>query len=165
MALHGGQADDLVSLRVWRASPGEARQVAALLAAFRDHMGGHWPADAAFLASVEKLIVRDDAEYLLAATGDGEPAQGVAQVRYRWGIWWDAEDCWLEDLYVAESGRGAGLGRALMEAVIERAAARGCRRVELDVNSENPVAMALYRSLGFETSKTGGQDLLMRRRL
>lgn len=151
-------------MRVWRATPEEAPRVAALLAAFRDHMQYDGPSDDAFLASVERLIARDDTEYLLAAAGDGE-AQGVAQVRYRWGIWWDAEDCWLEDLYVAEAGRGAGLGRALTEAVIERATARGCRRVELDVNTENPVALALYRSLGFETGKTGGQDLLMRRRL
>jgi ribosomal protein S18 acetylase RimI-like enzyme len=161
MALHGGQADDLVTPRVWRASPGEARQVAALLAAFRDHMGYAEPGDDAMLASVERLIGRDDAEYLLA----GDPAQGVAQVRYRWGLWWDAEDCWLEDLYVASEARGSGLGRALTEAVIERARARGCRRVELDVNTENPAALALYRSLGFETGKTGGQDLLMRKRL
>ena len=153
-----------MSARVWRAAPSEAPQVAALLAAFRDHMGYDGPDDAAFLASVERLIARDDAEYLLAAAGDGEP-QGVAQVRYRWGIWWDAEDCWLEDLYVAAEARGSGLGRALTEAVIDRARERGCRRVELDVNTENPAAMRLYRSLGFETGKTGGQDLLMRKRL
>jgi len=152
-------------VRVWRATPEEAREVAALLAAFRDHLRYDGPADEAVLASVERLIARDDSEYLLAAAGDDEPAQGVVQVRYRWGVWWDAEDCWLEDLYVSEAARGAGLGRALTEAVIERASARGCRRVELDVNTENPAALALYRSMGFETGKTGGQDLLMRRRL
>jgi ribosomal protein S18 acetylase RimI-like enzyme len=151
-------------VRVWRATPDEALRVAALLAAFRDHLGYDGPGDGAILASVERLIVRDDTAYLLAAVGDDD-AQGVAQVRYRWGIWWDADDCWLEDLYVAEAARGAGVGRALAEAVIERAVARGCRRVELDVNTENPAAMALYRSLGFETGKTGGQDLLMRRRV
>jgi ribosomal protein S18 acetylase RimI-like enzyme len=148
-------------VRVWRAAPEEAPAVAALLAAFRDHMGYDGPDDAAMLASVQRLIGRDDAEYLLA--GDGP--QAVAQVRYRWGVWWDAEDCWLEDLYVSEAARGSGLGRALTEAVIERARTRGCRRVELDVNTENPAALALYRSLGFETGKTGGQDLLMRLRL
>jgi ribosomal protein S18 acetylase RimI-like enzyme len=152
-------------VRVWRATPEEAPAVAALLAQFRDHMQYDGPGDDAFLASVERLIVRDDTEYLLAAAAAGDPPQGVAQVRYRWGIWWDAEDCWLEDLYVSAAARGSGLGRALTEAVIDRAAARGCRRVELDVNSENPAAMALYRSLGFETGKTGGEDLLMRRRL
>ncbi len=152
-------------MRVWRATPAEAPAVAALLSQFRDHMQYEGPGDDAFLASVERLIVRDDTEYLLAAAADGDPPQGVAQVRYRWGIWWDAEDRWLEDLYVSAAARGSGLGRALTEAVIDRAAARGCRRVELDVNSENPAAMALYRSLGFETGKTGGEDLLMRRRL
>jgi ribosomal protein S18 acetylase RimI-like enzyme len=150
-------------VRVWRAAPEEAPAVAALLAGFRDHLGYDGPDDASILASVERIIVRDDAEYLLA-TADDRP-QGVAQVRYRWGVWWDAEDCWLEDLYVDAEARGTGLGRALVEAVLDRARRRGCRRVELDVNSENPAAFALYRSLGFETGKTGGRDLLMRRRL
>ena len=138
--------------------------MAALLAGFRDHMGGDRPSDEALLAGVERLIGRDDSEYLLAARGDGAP-DGVAQVRYRWGVWWDAEDCWLEDLFVRAEARGAGVGRALTQAVLARAAERGCRRVELDVNTENPAARALYESLGFETGKTGGQDLLMRRRL
>jgi len=151
-------------VRVWRAAPEDAPAVAALLAAFRDHLGYDRPGDPSLEASVERIIARDDAEYLLAAAGDG-PAAGVAQVRYRWSVWWDAEDCWLEDLYVRGEARGSGLGRALTEAVLDRAAARGCRRVELDVNTENPAALALYRSLGFETGTTGGQDLLMRRRL
>jgi ribosomal protein S18 acetylase RimI-like enzyme len=149
-------------VRVWRAAPEEAPAVAALLAAFRDHLGYDFPSDDSLLASVERIIVRDDAEYLLA--GDDEPV-AVAQVRYRWSVWWDAEDCWLEDLYVRPEARGSGLGRALTETVIERARERRCRRVELDVNSENPAAMALYRSLGFYTGKTGGQDIFMRRRL
>jgi ribosomal protein S18 acetylase RimI-like enzyme len=150
-------------VRVWRAAPDEAQAVAALLGGFRDHLGYTAPGDASLLASVERIIARDDAEYLLAADGD-EP-QGVVQVRYRWSVWWEAEDCWLEDLYVRDDARGKGLGRALTEAVLERARRRGCRRVELDVNSENPPALALYRSLGFDTGKTGGQDILMRRRL
>jgi ribosomal protein S18 acetylase RimI-like enzyme len=149
-------------VRVWRAAPDEAPAVAALLAAFRDHLGYDFPPDDSLLASVERIIGRDDAEYLLA--GEDEPV-AVAQVRYRWSVWWDAEDCWLEDLYVSPEARGSGLGRALTETVIERARERGCRRVELDVNSENPAAQGLYRSLGFDTGKTGGQDIFMRRRL
>jgi ribosomal protein S18 acetylase RimI-like enzyme len=149
-------------VRVWRAAPDEAPAVAALLAAFRDHLGYDRPTDASMLASVERIIGRDDAEYLLA--GDDEPV-AVAQVRYRWSVWWEAEDCWLEDLYVAPEARREGVGRTLVEAVAARARERGCRRVELDVNSENPAAMALYRSLGFDTGKTGGQDIFMRKRL
>ena len=149
-------------MRVWRAAPDEAPAVASLLAGFRDHLGYDFPSDDSLLASVERIIGRNDAEYLLA--GDEEPL-AVAQVRYRWSVWWDAEDCWIEDLFVREDARGSGLGRALMDAALERAKVRGCRRVELDVNSENTAALALYRSLGFQTGKMGGQDLLMRRRL
>jgi ribosomal protein S18 acetylase RimI-like enzyme len=139
--------------------------VAALLVGFRDHMGRDWPDAATFQANVERLIVRDDVEYLLGAA-DGGPPQGVAQVRFRFGVWWDVEDCWLEDLFVASSARGSGLGRALAQAVLDRAAARGCRRVELDVSEGNLPALRLYESLGFASgTDAAGRDLLMRRRL
>jgi ribosomal protein S18 acetylase RimI-like enzyme len=154
-------------MRTWRASREEAGDVARLLIAFRDHMGrgGDEPPDASIRSSVERLLEHGEAEYLLGAADDDGPPAGVAQLRFRWGIWWAAEDCWLEDLFVEAGARGSGLGRALVEATLERARERGCRRVELDVNTENAPALGLYRSLGFETGKTGGQDLLMRRRL
>ena len=55
----------------------------------------------------------------------------------------------MEDVYVDDSARGAGLGRALMEFATERALQRGCRRMELDTHEENEAALALYRSFGF----------------
>jgi GNAT superfamily N-acetyltransferase len=148
-------------MRVWRAGPDEAGEAARLLAAFRDWWGRDWPDDDSYRTSVERLIGRDDTEYLLAAADDGRPV-GVAQLRYRWSVWWEAEDCWLEDLYVEDSARGIGLGRALVQAALDRARERGCRRVELDVNTGNATARALYESLGFATGKGGGEDLLMR---
>ena len=61
----------------------------------------------------------------------------MCQIRFRWSVWKTAEDCWLEDLYVREAARRGGLGRALVEAAVARAQARGCRRIELDVNEDN----------------------------
>jgi ribosomal protein S18 acetylase RimI-like enzyme len=147
-------------VRIWRAGPEDAPRVAELLAAFRRHMGRDWPDDAAFLATVERLLADDRTEYLLGAVGDGT-AQGVTQLRFRWTIWWDAEDCWLEDLYVLDEARGAGLGRALVEAALALAEERGCRRLDLDVEPENGPARALYQSLGFRD----GPQILMRRRI
>jgi len=123
----------------------DAEVVARLLCDFRDHEGRHWPPDDAMLAGVQRLIGRDDVDYLLG----GDPPMGVIQLRYRYGVWWDAEDCCVEDVFVREGARGTGLGRALVSFAIDRARERGCRRLELDTAEENAPALALYRSLGF----------------
>jgi ribosomal protein S18 acetylase RimI-like enzyme len=152
--------------RVWSAGAAEAADVTRLLTAFRDWWGRDWPDDASFARSVERLMGDPGTEFLLAAAAeDAEPA-GVCQVRYRWSAWWEAEDAFLEDLYVLDSARGHGLGRALTEAAAARAAERGCRRIELDVSEANEPAMALYTALGFESGKlASGRDVLMRRAL
>lgn len=145
------------------ATPDDAADVARLMVAFRDWQGRDEPGDAAFEAGVRRLLADPNAEFLLA----GDPPRGVCQLRYRYGLWHDADDCCLEDLFVDESARGSGLGRALVEAAFERARARGCRRVELDANEANAPAIALYESLGFESRSDppGGRNLFMRRRL
>jgi len=150
--------------RVWVAEPHEAEIVAGLLVAFRDHLGVDWPSDNAFHAGVERLIETRDAVYVLGAPDDDSPPLGVAQVRFRYGLWWAAEDALLEDLFVAEAARGSGVGRAIIERVVELARERGCRRVELDVNDNNDAALALYRSLGFgnRDDRYGGDNLFMR---
>jgi GNAT superfamily N-acetyltransferase len=55
----------------------------------------------------------------------------------------------LVKMAVSESARGRGVGRALGEAVIEKARALGAPRVELLSNTVLGPAIALYRSLGF----------------
>jgi GNAT superfamily N-acetyltransferase len=51
-------------------------------------------------------------------------------------------------LVVDASARGQGLGRRIMEALVERFRARGCRRWALNVKRDNVAAVALYTSLG-----------------
>jgi len=138
------------------AGPGDIEVVARLLTEFRDHEGRDWPPEEAIRAGVERLMPRDDTEYLLG----GDPPAGVVQLRYRWGVWWDAEDCNVEDVFVREEARGTGLGRALVSAAIDRARERGCRRMELDTGADNAPAQGLYRSLGFQDN-----GLFMRRRI
>ena len=134
--------------RAWLAAPDEAAEVARLLVGFRDWYGRSEPPDSTFLEGVERLIVRPDTEYLLAAAGDRAPG-GVCQLRYRYGVWTASEDCWLEDLFVVDAARRAGLGEALVAAAIERARERGCGRIELDVSESNRSAWALYERMGF----------------
>jgi GNAT superfamily N-acetyltransferase len=151
-------------IAVWRAEPHEAEAVARLIVEFRDHLGLDWPSPNAFLAGVERLIEKPDTAFLLGAPDEDAPPSGVAQVRFRFGLWWAAEDCLLEDLFVRDDARGRGVGRALVEAVVALATERGCRRVELDVNEANAAAFALYESFGFsaQDDRYGGRNVLMR---
>ena len=148
------------------ASDSDVEVTAALLAGFRDWMGRETPAQASLERDVGRLLGDPDTEFLLGSRREGGPPEGVCQLRYRYGVWHEADDCWLEDLYVRDAARGAGLGATLVEGALERARARGCARVELDVNEENPAALLLYERLGFTTSpKPPGRTLLMRRSL
>jgi len=151
-----------VSVRVWRAEPHEAETVARLLISFRDSFGRDWPSDNAFLAGVEKLILDTQTDFLLAAADDDSPPTGVCQLRFRFGIWHAATDCWLEDLYVNPEARRSGIAKALIEFAVQQARARECRRIELDVSDANTPALALYESLGFGFKSDPDRDLLMR---
>lgn len=153
-----------MSARVWIAEPAEAADVARLLGAFRDWYGYPAPSDEDLRSVVDRLIGTEHTEYFLGSPEQDSDTAAVAQVRYRPSIWTTSDDCWLEDLYVEESARGTGLGRALTEAVIERARERGCGRVELDVDVVNERARRLYGSLGF-ADKTDGGSLLLKRPL
>lgn len=66
--------------------------------------------------------------------------------------------CWtvvdqseLGNVAVAPEARGAGIGRALVEAALERVRLRGSRECFLEVRESNRVAQDLYLDLGFET--------------
>ncbi len=151
----------------WLAEPDEAEAVAELLVQFRDHHGKDWPSANAFLAGVERLMEDPSTEFLLAAPDPDAPPAGVCQLRYRHSVWTAAPDCWLEDLFVIAPARGGGCGAALLVLAFERAAARGCRRIELDANEANAGALSLYHRMGFsERSKGGpGRDLFLGRPL
>ena len=52
--------------------------------------------------------------------------------------------CYLQDLFTASEARGAGVGRALIEAVYDAARAAGSSRVYWQTHETNTVAMRLY---------------------
>jgi GNAT superfamily N-acetyltransferase len=52
--------------------------------------------------------------------------------------------CYLEDLFTAPEARGHGVGRALIGAVRDWAAERGCGRVYWHTHETNATARALY---------------------
>jgi ribosomal protein S18 acetylase RimI-like enzyme len=150
---------------VRRALPDDLDDVVRLIAGFRDWWGKTQPTEQRIAAVVERLLADRATEFLLAHD-DAGAAVGVCQLRYRLSVWTGSEDCWLEDVFVLEGARGGGHGRALVEAAFESARARGCRRIELDVNEQNEGALRFYESLGFDLEpKPPGRTLFISRLL
>ena len=59
--------------------------------------------------------------------------------------------CYLQDLFADERTRGRGVGRALIEAVYERAKIAGCTRVYWLTHETNATARKLYDRLAENT--------------
>jgi GNAT superfamily N-acetyltransferase len=82
---------------------------------------------------------------LLLAKIDDEPA-GCVALRF-----FDETSCEMKRLYVRNRYRGAGVGKVLVERVIQEARAIGYRRMLLDtMPSLMGTAVSLYERFGFE---------------
>jgi GNAT superfamily N-acetyltransferase/catechol 2,3-dioxygenase-like lactoylglutathione lyase family enzyme len=89
---------------------------------------------------------RPYAEVLLAEW-QGKVA-GFALFFHNYSTFLTRPGVFLEDLYVRESLRGHGIGKALLTAVAETAATRGCGRMEWSVLNWNLRAIEFYQSMG-----------------
>jgi GNAT superfamily N-acetyltransferase len=85
-------------------------------------------------------------ECLLAE--DGGQVVGFALFFPTYSTWLGRQGLWLEDLFVLESHRHRGIGRALLTQVAQLAVGRGCGRLEWSVLDWNEPALAFYRTLG-----------------
>ena len=76
---------------------------------------------------------------------DGDTVVGYAAVLAPRG----SGDADVLTIAVDEEARGRGVGAGLLQHLLDTAAARGARRVFLEVRADNPVAQHLYASRGF----------------
>jgi GNAT superfamily N-acetyltransferase len=75
---------------------------------------------------------------------EGERLLGITHYIFHRSTWTSGDYCYLQDLFTAAEARGRGIGRALIEAVYERARAAGASRVHWLTQEGNATARALY---------------------
>lgn len=128
------------------------------------------PSDAATILSlITELAIYEKAEHEVLATeetiksslfADDSTAQALvceneqgkiiayAIYFYNYSTWLAKKGLYLEDLYVAESERGKGVGKQLLLHLAKVAVEQGCGRFEWSVLDWNTPAIEFYESLG-----------------
>ena len=96
-------------------------------------------------ATLARLLDTGSLMAARVALVDGVPV-GFAINLHHPSTWVIGDDCYLEDLFVAQSARGLGLGRALIDDLISLARAKGWQRLYWNTDQGNARARSLYDS-------------------
>ena len=88
--------------------------------------------------------------YCLVAIEEGRVV-GLPHFLYHRSTTRQADVCYLQDLFTAESFRGRGISRKLIEAVAEAARNSGCSRLYWQTKVDNHTARSLYDKLAEHT--------------
>lgn len=83
--------------------------------------------------------------FMRLAEVDGE-VKGFTLCITHEGTWVQAPDCYLEDLFVDESARGHGVGRALLDDLVALCKKNGWVRLYWHTEDSNATARKLYDS-------------------
>ena len=137
---------------MWTAGIEDIDAIGRLLHDFNKEFDEPTPEAATLAERFRHLLDGGDTLVLLA----GEGPDGVVVLRFRMAIWTSGLESYLAELYVVPGLRRRGLGRALMEAALEEARARGADTMDIGVDEPDQAARGLYESLGF-TNRVGGE--------
>ena len=103
-------------------------------------------------AFFRRFLAPSEDGLLLGARREGQLV-GYACLYWHFSSLEAAESVLMNDLYVTEEARGAGVGRALIEATAEVARERGAPFVEWSTAPDNHTAQRLYDATGAERSE------------
>ncbi len=83
----------------------------------------------------------------LIAERGGTPV-GFALYTFNYSVWTAARGIFIEDIWVVPAERRGGVARALMQGLAQECAAKGYKRIDLNVLDWNP-ARGFYERLGY----------------
>ena len=102
----------------------------------------------ATVADIDRLLFSDAPRaFALIAEWNGAPC-GFALYFYSFSTFRGRHGIYLEDLFVRESHRGKGIGKALLGHLAALAQKEDCARLEWQVLDWNAPSIAFYESLG-----------------
>jgi GNAT superfamily N-acetyltransferase len=133
-------------------TPGEYEELQPLIAAYQRFYEVEEIDEERNRAFFRRFLAPSDHGILLGARAGG-PLLGYACLYWHFSSLQAAETVLMNDLFVEESARGRGVGRALIEATADVARERGALHVEWATEPDNHTAQRLYDSTGAERTE------------
>jgi GNAT superfamily N-acetyltransferase len=104
------------------------------------------------VTSTPQTLARDgfgaDPKFAAMIAERGGTPVGFALYTFNYSVWTAARGIFIEDIWVVPGERRGGVARALMAALAREGAAKGFKRIDLNVLDWNP-ARGFYERLGF----------------
>lgn len=137
------------------ANPTDATAMTALLEELDRYYGAPStePLDTRLQQINEALFANPPAGHALLAW-DGTTLAGIAAYSFLWPAAGLTRSLYLKELYVTDTYRRQGIGKLLMDALIEVAAKHRCSRIEWTTDTDNPTAQAFYDRLGYQRQQS-----------
>lgn len=109
------------------------------------------PDEAAQRRGLTRIITQPDVGLIVVAREGGQ-VRGMVNLLYTVSTALGERVALLEDMVVAPTHRGSGLGQQLLQGAIGLARAQGCRRITLLTDGDNVAARRFYEREGFSVS-------------
>lgn len=129
----------------------DADDIAALFLEDMGHLGVRTDLEAmrSVATSVIDAMAQDRCVVRVARVAPDARCVGVLLAMRSWSLKFGGPSLWIEELYVTPDARRFGIGRRLVEHLLDWAEANDIHGVDLEAYQGNTPASILYRSIGF----------------
>ncbi|TMC00596.1 MAG: GNAT family N-acetyltransferase [Chloroflexi bacterium] len=129
-------------MRVILAERPDTAEAQALIAELEDHLASLYPAESRHGYGVEKMLREGVAFFVVREEGAPAGCGGVQLFGAEYGE--------LKRMYVRPQFRGLGLGKMILDRLVEHARRHGVRLLRLETGIYQEEAIGLYEAAGFQ---------------
>ena len=130
-------------------TPADLRLVKPLLTDLMDAMTDTEGFDVETSIENCRILIADPAQYMLVAR-KGESILGFVNFSIRKTIMHPGPSGLIDELVVSKNSQAVGIGKQLIQAVINKCRELGCCEVEVSTEKTNMRARRFYKTCGFE---------------
>ena len=130
------------------AGPGDSEAVLEMMEQF--YAGERYPFDRRKARAALEPFLADPALGRAWIFRDGGVTVGYFVLTLGWSLEYGGRDAFVDELFIAPTHRGRGLGRRALETMEEACRELSVQALHLEVEKDNLPAGGLYRKRGFE---------------